>query len=83
VNAQAIDPTLVTSLVVALGLAILFLAKWRAAEAELQPVKDESDEQRRRAWRAEDEVKALRLALDRKVAAEVDNGGDSGPGEAA
>lgn len=82
-NAQALDPMLVTALVVAVGLAVLFFAKWLGAKAELQPVKDESDEQRRRAWRAEDEASALRLALSRKVAAEVGNGGDSGPGEAA
>jgi hypothetical protein len=75
------DPLLTTSLIVSLGLTVVFYVKWRRAQRNATEMFVYANENLRRAWRAEDEASALRLALARKVESEFD--GDSGPGEAA
>lgn len=89
-NAQAIDSTLVTALVVALGMAICFFLNWRESERRRNALAEKCHAVTARLDHMHvsyaallDENQSIRAALSKAVAAEVGNGGDSGPGEAA
>jgi hypothetical protein len=69
------DLTLPLALILSVGLNVVFYARWRRAANALQPLRNECDAQRKRAWYAEDRLKDTEAALHAKVAAET-RGGD-------